>query len=304
MELKYYKLIKTIAEEGSIANSSEKLFLTQSALSHQLRELEERLGFKVFRRKRNKWILTSEGQELYALSLQLFDAIKKGFSKIEQIKEGSKGKIELAVECQSFFHELPGFIQKMGFLYPEIDISLNIGSRHEIITKINSGEANIMMSTSKPLFDDLHSIEIYQDEIFVVAHKEHFFNENEYVAPSSFAKVHLIINSFPLEGVAIYEHGLRAIDIVPQKISAIPYTELSLAMVAANLGVMCVPKWQLKCFKLQEDLRLKRIGPNGIKRTHYLIVKKEALHKKYIDNFISTFKEEFIDKRNLSWKFM
>ena len=48
MEFKYFKLIKTIEEEGSIANSSKKLFLTQSAISHQLKELEERLGFKVF----------------------------------------------------------------------------------------------------------------------------------------------------------------------------------------------------------------------------------------------------------------
>ncbi len=296
MELKYYRLIKTIAEEGSIANSSEKLFLTQSALSHQLRELEERLGFKVFHRKRNKWLLTSEGQELYNLSVQLFETIKNGFSKIEQIKEGSKGKIKLAVECQSFFHDLPGFIQKMGILYPEIDTSINIGSRHEIITQINAAEVDIIMSTSKPLSDDLHSIEIYQDEVFAVVHKEHFFNENDYIAPSNFADAHLIINSFPLEGVAVYEHCLRAINVTPKKISAIPFTELSLAMVAANLGVMCSPKWQLKRFKLQEELRLKRIGPNGVKRTHYMIVKKNALSKKYINNFISTFEEEFIEK--------
>lgn len=296
MELKYYRLIKTIAEEGSIAKSSEKLFLTQSALSHQLRELEERLGFKVFHRKRNQWVLTSEGHELYNLSVKLFETIKNGFSKIEQIKEGSKGKIKLAVECQSFFPDLPGFIQKMGMLYPEIDISLDIGSRHEIITKINAEEVDIIMSTHRPLSDDLHSIEIYQDEVFAVVHKEHFFNENDYAAPSNFADVHLIINSFPLEGVAIYEHCLRAMNVTPRKISAIPFTELSLAMVAANLGVMCSPKWQLKRFKMQEDLRMKRIGPNGVKRTHYMVVKKANLSKKYINNFISTFEEEFIEK--------
>lgn len=295
MELKYYRLIKTIAEEGSIANSSEKLFLTQSALSHQLRELEERLGFKVFHRKRNKWILTAEGQELYALSVQLFETIKKGFSKIEQIKEGSKGKIELAVECQSFFPDLPGFIQKMGLLYPEIDISLSIGSKHEIIPKIKADEVDIIISTSKPLSDDLSFIEICQDEVFAVVHKEHFFNKNDYVSPSRFVDAHLIINSFPLEGVAIYEHCLRAIDVIPKKITAVPFTELSLSMVAANLGVICFPKWQLKSFKLDENLRLKRIGPNGVRRTHYMVVKKNARHKKYINNFVATFEEAFIE---------
>ena len=81
MELKHYRLIKTIVEEGSIANSSEKLFLTQSALSHQLREMERHLGFKVFFRTRNKWELTKQGVELYKLANDLFKTIDKGFDK-------------------------------------------------------------------------------------------------------------------------------------------------------------------------------------------------------------------------------
>lgn len=296
MELKYYKLIKTIAEEGSLANSSGRLFLTQSALSHQLRELEERLGFKVFHRKRNQWILSQEGKELYKLANQLFDAIEKGFSHIQQIKEGSKGQIKLAVECQSFFHDIPGFVQKMAIVYPEIELDLNIEVKHNIISKIKSNEIDIAISTFKPNSDDLYYMEVCQDEIFALAHKEHFFNERDYVEPSRFSDVHLIINSFPMEGVAIYEHCLRAINVTPKKISAIPFTEITLAMVAANIGVMCAPKWQLNCFKLQEDLRFKRIGPNGLKRTHYLVVKQESRYKEYINNFITTFEEEFMDK--------
>ena len=110
MELKYFRLIKTIAEEGNIANSSERLFLTQSALSHQLREMEERLGFKVFHRTRNKWQLTHEGTELYKLANHLLDAIEEGFSNIKQIKEGARGTIKLNAECHSFFRGLPASI--------------------------------------------------------------------------------------------------------------------------------------------------------------------------------------------------
>ena len=83
MEIKYFRLIKAIAEEGSIANSTEKLFLTQSALSHQLKELEEQLGFKVFLRTRNKWELTEEGNELYGLGNTVLASIEKGFENID-----------------------------------------------------------------------------------------------------------------------------------------------------------------------------------------------------------------------------
>ena len=181
MELKYFRLIKTIVEEGNIANSSERLFLTQSALSHQLRELEERLGFKVFLRTRNKWQLTPEGTELYQLAKDLFQAIDERFLNIQQIKEGSKGIIKLSTECQSFFHGLPAFVQKMAILYPEIQIDLIIGTTHQTISKILSGEIDIAIVTSKPAADSLASIEIFEDEIFVAMHKEHLLSEHPHL---------------------------------------------------------------------------------------------------------------------------
>lgn len=295
MELKYFRLIKTIAEEGSIANSSERLFLTQSALSHQLRDLEERLGFKVFHRTRNQWELTQEGTELYNLANKLFTSIDEGFNNIKDIKEGSKGSIKLSAECQSFFHTIPSFIQKMGILYPEIDIDLSLGATHQTVSQVISNEIDIAIVTTKPEDESLMSIKVFQDEIFVVMHKENKLNKKEYLEASCFSKTHLLINSFPMEGVWVYANFLKPNKINPKKISDIPYTELSLQMVAANMGIICVPKWQLKSFKLSEDLVFKRIGKNGLKREHYLVVKSKNRNKKYIHDFISSFEDEFLN---------
>jgi len=295
MELKYFRLIKTIAEEGSIANSSERLFLTQSALSHQLRELEERLGFKVFVRTRNKWDLTQKGAELYKVANKLFSFIDEGFNAIRHIKEGSKGSIKLSAECQSFFHAIPSFIQKMGVLYPDIDIDITLGATHQTISQVLSSDIDIAIVTSKPESDELLSIPVFKDEIFAVMHQEHLLNDLDYLDASHFGNVHLLINSFPLEGVAVYEQFLKPNKINPIKISAIPFTEITLSMINANMGLMCAPKWQLSSFKLSKELVFKRLGKNGLKRTHYLVVKKEQSNKKYIHDFISNFKEDFFE---------
>ncbi|WP_062058288.1 LysR family transcriptional regulator [Aquimarina longa] len=294
MELKYFRLIKTIAEEGSIANSSERLFLTQSALSHQLRDLEERLGFKVFYRTRNKWKLTDEGSELYKLANKLFSSIDESFNNIQNIKEGSKGSIKLSAECQSFFHTIPRFIQKMGILYPEIDIDLSLGATHQTISQVLSNEIDIAIVTSKPASEELTSIKVYEDEIFAIMHQENQLNALDYIEAGHFSDIHLIINSFPLEGVAVYEHFLKPNRINPIKISAIPFTEITLSMIEANMGIMCAPKWQLKSFKLSKEVVFKRIGKNGFKRNHYLVVKTIHKNKKYIHDFISSFEEDFL----------
>ncbi len=295
MELKYFRLIKTIAEEGSIANSARHLFLTQSALSHQLRDLEERLGFKVFHRKRNEWELTQQGSELYKLANTLFSSIDEGFKTIKHITEGSKGTIKLSAECQSFFHAIPSFIQKMGILYPEIDIEITLGATHQTISQVLSNEIDIAIVTSKPESEELSSILVFEDEIFTIMHEEHALNDLEYLDAGHFGNVHLLINSFPLEGVAVYEHFLKPNKIHPIKISAIPFTEITLSIIAANMGIMCAPKWQLSSFKLSKELIFKRIGKNGLKRKHYLVVKKEQRNKKYIHDFISNFEEDFLE---------
>lgn len=295
MELKYFRLIKTIAEEGSIANATEQLFLTQSALSHQLRELEERLRFKVFHRSRNNWVLTSEGAELYKLANTLFSSIDEGFTAIKHIKEGSKGTIKLSAECQSFFHSIPSFIQKMGILYPEIDIDLTLGATHQTISQVVSNEIDIAIVTTKPVLEELDSIKIFEDEIFAVIHKENALSNIDYLEANHFCEIHLLINSFPMEGVAVYDQFLKPNRIKPKKITAIPFTEITLSIINANMGIMCAPKWQLTPFKLSKELVFKRIGKYGLKRKHYLVIKKEHRDKKYIHNFISNFKEDFLE---------
>lgn len=77
------------------------------------------------------------------------------------------------------------------------------------------------------------------------------------------------------------------------KISAILLTEFALEMDNANMGILCMPKWALKSFRLSDDFEFKRITKNGLKRTHYLVFRKSDDDKKYIDDFISNFEEDF-----------
>ncbi|MEM9337436.1 MAG: LysR family transcriptional regulator [Bacteroidota bacterium] len=293
MEIKYFRLIKTIADEGNIANSSQKLFLTQSALSHQLRDLEERLGFKVFLRARNRWELTEEGQELYRLANDILSRIESGFDKIKHILDGAKGNIRLSMECYSFYQGISGFLQKMGALYPEIIVDLILEATHHPIPKLLSNDIDIAIVTSKQEHENLTYVEISEDEIFAIIHQENELNQKDYLEAGDFLNQHLIIHSFPLETVTIYEKFLKPNQSIPIKISAMPMTEVSLELVGANQGLMCLPMWALRPFNLPNELSFKKIGVHGLKRTHYLVIRKSDLSKKYISDFVSNFREHF-----------
>ena len=289
-------MVKTIAESGNIANSSEKLYLTQSALSHQLRELEERLGFKVFHRARGQWQLTEAGSALNHMANQVLSTIADGLDTIEKIKEGAQGHIKVGTECYAFYQGLPGFIQKMGLLYPGISVSLVLEATHQPIAKVLTGDIDIALTT-QPAHDALlEHIAVFEDELFALVHDEHPLASEAFLTAQHFANTPLFIHSFPLDTVAVYQHFLQPNGVVPTQITAIPLTEVALEMVGANMGIMCTPKWALKAFKLPEGVIFKRLGHKGIRRKHYLVYRHACLEKAYVRDFIANFKDEFCPK--------
>ena len=293
MELKYLRLIKIIAEEGNLANATHHLFLTQSALSHQLRDLEESLGFKVFLRARRQWRLTEEGRELYQMANRVLEEINLGLEKVHQIRAGSVGKIRISTECYSFYQSLPQFIQKMAVLYPEIEIDLAIEDTHQPLQKLLTNQLDVALVTYQPNHESLLAIEVFQDEVLALMHQEHPLSHQPFLEANDFEKINLLIHSFPLETVSIYQRYLKPHQITPLKITAIPLTEVSLEMVKANMGVMCIPQWALQPFRLSKELVLKKISKSGLKRTHYLVIRQSDRHKKYLNDFIENMTEEF-----------
>ena len=154
-------------------------------------------------------------------------------------------------------------------------------------------QIDIAIVTSRPVNETLSSIEVYEDEIFAIIHQENPLAQHDFLSADDFTNTHLIIHSFPLETVSVYEQFLKPNNITPIKISAIPLTEVALEIVEANMGIMCMPKWALKSFKVSDDLVFKRISKNGLKRTHYLVYRKSDNAKKYVHDFISNFEEDF-----------
>lgn len=293
MEIKYFRLIKTIAEEGNISNSADRLFLTQSALSHQLREVESRLGFKVFLRSRNNWKLTEEGRELYELGVKVLAEIEEGMGRIEGIRQGSKGLVRITASCYTFYHGLPAFIQRMGVLYPDIDIQLAIESTKSPVSKMLSQDLDICLTTSHPQNPDIEVTELFEDEVVALMHREHPLAYKKTLEVGDFSNIHLIIHSYPLETVSVYQDYLRPRGVEPLKITAIPLTEVALEMVQANMGVTCLPHWALFRFKLPETIVLRRLGANGFHRKHRLAYRKQDKDKRYIQDFIQNIQEAF-----------
>src|SRR5688572_16845287 len=292
MEIRHLRLIKTIAEEKGITKSLNKLFLTQSAVSHQLRDIEERIGCKIFYRSKNQWLLTPEGKILYDSAVKVIGEIDLAMDKVNGMREGHSGTIRISTGCYTTYHWLPGFLTRMKVLYPKLDVQIVVEATHRPLQNLLDNALDLGI-TSDPADDkSLKYIELFKDEVMAVMSVNDEIGRKKYLSAEDFKTRTLIIYSYPLETVSVYQHFLRPLKIMPKEIVTIPLTEVALEMVKAGMGMMTMPKWAMKPFVSIPEIQLVKIGQKGLMRTHYAAIRHEDSDKKYIADFIENLKEE------------
>ena len=297
MEIRHLRLIKAIVEEGSITKAIDKLHLTQSALSHQLKEAEYQLGTKIFLRQNKKLILTKAGEKLYNTANEILDKLSGTEREIKQMIFGEIGEIRISTECYSGYHWLPSVLKEFQMLYPNIELKIVMEATHYPLQKLLANSLDIAI-TSDPVKDNkIKYLQLFQDEMVMVVSRTHPWGDKKFVVAEDFVNEHLLIHSFPLETVTVHQFLLAPANISPKKITALPLTEASIEMVKGNMGVMSMAKWALQPYLKNNDIKAVKIGKNGLKRKHYVAVMNNKTYPDYFNHFIEFLQTEI----NLQW---
>jgi len=217
MEIRHLRLIKAIVEEGSITKAIDKLHLTQSALSHQLKEAEYQLGTKIFLRQNKKLILTKAGEKLYNTANEILDKLSGTEREIKQMIFGEIGEIRISTECYSGYHWLPSVLKEFQMLYPNIELKIVMEATHYPLQKLLANSLDIAI-TSDPVKDNkIKYLQLFQDEMVMVVSRTHPWGDKKFVVAEDFVNEHLFIHSFPLETVTVHQFLLAPANISPKK---------------------------------------------------------------------------------------
>ncbi len=297
MEIRHLRLVKAIVEKGSITKAIDKLHLTQSALSHQLKEAEYQLGTKIFLRQNKKLILTKAGEKLYETATEVLEKLSDTEREIKQMVFGEFGEIRISTECYSSYHWLPSVIKQFQLLYPNIELKIVMEATHYPLQKLLANVLDIAI-VSDPLKDEnIRYVELFQDEMVMVVSENHTWANKKFVVAEDFINEHLLIHSLPLETVTIHQFLLAPANITPKKITPLPLTEASIEMVKADMGIMAMAKWALQPYLKHNSIKAVKIGKNGLKRKHYIAVMNNKTYPEYFNHFIEFLQTEI----HLQW---
>lgn len=290
-------MIKAIVEEGSITKAIDKLHLTQSALSHQLKEAEYQLGTPIFLRTNKKLVLTKAGEKIYELANEILNKLTETESQIKQMVFGEYGEIRISTECFSSYHWLPSVLKQFHLLYPNVELKIVTEATHIPLQKLLENTIDIAIVSDTIKDHHIKYTELFQDEVVVVISENHPWAGKKYVVAEDFVNEHLIIHSLPMETVTIHQYFLAPAKVSPKKITPLPLTEASLEMVKADMGIMSMAKWALQPHIKNNSIKAVKVGKNGLKRKHFIATRANETYPDYFQHFINFLQNEI----NLQW---
>ncbi len=286
METRYLKLVKSIVEEGSIARASEKLFLTPSALSHQLKEAESVIGTRLFDRANKRLLLTLAGEKVYEAANDVLGRLNAVEKQIAALNKGTAGSITLSTECYTSYFWLPAVIQQFEQEYPNVEIKINFNATHKPLEKLLEGDLDLALVNSKIPGNALSYLEVFEDEMVGIAAKNHAWADLEFLSPADFTDQNLIIHSEPISTVTVYRDFMKPAGFELKEYTPVPLTEAAVQMVKAKMGVMVLANWALQPYSDDDKLILRSLGAQGLRRKHYVASLTGKDYPDYFKHFI------------------
>ena len=245
LEIRHLQLVQAIAEEGSLTRAGLRLHLTQSALSHQLRDAEERLGVKLFERVGRRLVLAAPGERLLRSARSVLSELGRAEEEIRRGAGGAHAVIRLTTQCNTVYHWLPSRLRRFQRTHPEVDLEVIGGATDDPVPALLEGAIDLAI-VHRPTRDPRVRLRpLFRDEMAVVMHPGHRLSRAPFVAAEDLAPEHLILYSIPREANLVFREVLIPAGVAPRRVTHIQLTEAIVEMVKAGLGLSVLARWSV-----------------------------------------------------------
>lgn len=277
IELQHLRLIKHIVDEGSMSNATQKMFLTQSTLSHMLREMESSLGMQVFSRRSKKLILTDAGTAI----LHYAEKILSEFAELEKVltdmKTDRKERIRLSTSCYTSYHWLPAVVKLFKNLHPRVTVDINMEATQNPVAFLENGKLDIAITTPRPVLPATYRTDLlFEDEFVLVVSRDSRYVKSGRLTPKEFNGVDLFIYYMDEKNSTVINDFIKPNNIKLNGIIKMQMTEGMIEMVAADLGITIMPTWMAQPYLEQGKVVSLKLPGKPLKRKWYAVSHKDA----------------------------
>ncbi|MDN3610307.1 HTH-type transcriptional regulator MetR [Vibrio ostreicida] len=287
IELKHLKTLSTLRNTGSLTATATHLHLTQSALSHQLKDLESRIGAPLFLRKTRPVRFTSEGDILLRLADEVLPQIARSENELASLKEDVNGRLHMAIECHSCFQWLMPALREYQVAWPSVTLDFSSGFGFEPLPALLNGELDLVITSDIQPRSEVHYEPLFDFEMRLVTATNHRLASKTSIEPQDLQSETML--SYPVQKnrLDVVKHFLQPAGIEPAKWKQADNTLMLVQMVSAGLGVAALPNWAISEFSRQGLITSLSFG-SGLSRRLFAATRHGEKNKRYLQAFFNT----------------
>ncbi|MEZ9125154.1 LysR substrate-binding domain-containing protein [Vibrio splendidus] len=291
IELKHLRTLTTLRDSGSLTATATSLHLTQSALSHQLKDLEARIGGQLFLRKTRPVKFTSEGEILLKLADEIQPKIAKAENELASLKEDVNGRLHMAIECHSCFQWLMPALKEYQVAWPSVTLDFSSGFGFEPLPALMAGELDLVITSDIQPRSEVHYEPLFDFEMRLITAINSPLAKKPSIEPQDLSDITMLSYPVQKQRLDVVKHFLQPAGVEPKKWKQADNTLMLVQMVSAGLGVAALPNWAISEFSRQGLIASKPLG-KGLSRRLFAAVRNSEKDKRYLQAFFSTARQQ------------
>lgn len=295
LEVRHLRTLIALAEAGTVSRAAERVHLTQSALSHQLKALELHYGLAMIKRHGQSVKLTEPGERLVALGRAVMNEVQVAERDLARLARTPAGTLRIVLECHTCFDWLMPIMDAFRKRWPEVELDLISGFHPNPLALLADNKTDLVIgSENKPRRGIVYH-PLFRFEVLAVLPTDHRLKAKSHLVASDFTSETLITYPVPEARIDLIRRVLRPAGIHPRRRT----TELTVAilqLVASRRGIAALPNWGIKNYVDYEYVIARRIGKNGLWSNLYGATTSDAARQPYVREFLETARRECFGK--------
>ena len=292
-DIKHLLTLQALRDTNRLSDAAEKIFVTPSAISHQLRELEDRFGCVLVYRRQQPYSFTSAGYRLLELADEILPKIQDANAEVLRLAKGDSGRLHIAIECHSCYDWLLPTLDQYQRSWPEVDVDIVGGFGFQPQAALARGELDLVI-TADPIEDQrLAYMSLFKYESRLAIATKHRLSKQKYVLPEDLSRETLIAYPVERSRLDIFNWFLNEANVEPEKVRTAEITSLMIQRVASGRGVTCLPDWVLKTYEDDGYIVTKRLGRKGVFPSMQAAVRRDYKELAFVQDFCTTARQSF-----------
>ncbi len=301
LEIRHLKTLSALRAQGSLAAAAEHLHLTPSALSHQLKELEQWLSMSLLNRKTKPLQFTAAGLRLLQLADQVLPLVQYTRAELTRLAHGQTGRLLLASECHSCFDWLMPVLNRYRQDFPDVDLDFASGFDPEPHSLLQQGEIDLLVTTDCLPLTGIQYHRLFDYESRLVLSPSHPLAALATIPPEAVAEQTLIAYPVDRTRLGIVAGYLTPYGLLPAKLRTTELTPMLIQLVASGRGIAALPDWVVRDYEQKGWVVSRRLTPKpaqgaeattpvpdvGLRRTLYAAVRVADEEVVFMQGFLA-----------------